>query len=227
MVQRDCLSDQVKRLLLSRILDNTYKAGDRLIELQIAREMDVSQGSVREALRELEALRLVESEPYRGTRVRGVNAQEMREAYQVRAALEDLAARLGAAQFKGNVHRLQTEVNALRSAARTRNSDAYARHNQKFHALIVEAAGNAVLMRVWESLDWETRARINLARTALDLRGPADAHQPIVDALERGDGKLAGKLLREHAESRLDLIHADREAPLEPLPRAQHLTDPR
>lgn len=226
MVQRDCLSDQVKRLLLSRILDNTYKAGDRLIELQIAREMNVSQGSVREALRELEALRLVESEPYRGTRVRGVNEQEMREAYQVRAALEHLAAKLGAPKFKGNTHRLQTEVNALRSAARSRDSDAYARHNQKFHALIVAAAGNAVLLRVWESLDWETRARITLAQTTLDLRGPAESHQPIVDALDRGDGKLAGKLLREHAESRLDLI-PDRDVSLEPVTRTQHLTESR
>ena len=61
------------------MLDGTYKPGDRLLELQIAREFNSSQGPVREALRELEALRLVESQVYRGTRVRGVNAREMRE----------------------------------------------------------------------------------------------------------------------------------------------------
>src|SRR5664279_3052332 len=101
MVHRDSVRDQIKRVLLGRILDGAYKPGDRLLELQIAREFDVSQGPVREALRELEALRLVESQTYRGTRVRGVNAQEMREAYQVRSCLEELAAKLAAPSFKG------------------------------------------------------------------------------------------------------------------------------
>ncbi|MGI8743619.1 MAG: GntR family transcriptional regulator [Bryobacteraceae bacterium] len=206
MIQRDPVREQIKRVLLSRIVDNTYQPGDRLIELQIAREMNASQGSVREALRELETLRLVESKPYRGTRVRGVNAGEMRQAYQVRAVLEDLAARISAPAFKENVRPLQAEVNALRAAAKARDLDAYAFHNLKFHRLIVEASGNAILLRVWESLDFEARARINLARSSVDMRAAAEVHQPIVDALGRGDGKLAGRLLREHAESCQDAV---------------------
>ncbi|MBV8819763.1 MAG: GntR family transcriptional regulator [Acidobacteriaceae bacterium] len=200
IIQRDTVRDQVKRLLLARILDGTYKPGDRLVELQIARELDASQGSVREALRELEALRVVETQTYRGTRVRGVNAAEMREAYQVRSCLEDLAAKLAAPVFKGNVSELQREVNALRSAAKTQDADAYATHNQKLHRQIIEAAGNSILLRVWDSLDMEARSRIALARPNIDLRVAVEAHQAIVDAFEQGDGKLAGKLLREHAE---------------------------
>ena len=60
---------------------------------------------------------------------------------------------------------------------------------------------NEVLLRVWDSLDMESRARIALARPCIDLRQAAESHQAIVDALEQGDGKLAGKLLREHAEA--------------------------
>jgi len=206
MLQRDPVREQIKRVLLSRIVDHTYKPGDRLLELQIAREMNASQGSVREALRELEALRLVESKPYKGTRVRGVNEKEMREAYHVRAALEDLAARTAAPAFKGNVKALQAVVSRLRAAAKARDMDAYARHNLEFHHTIVGASGNAILVRVWESLDFEARARIALAQPSLDIRAAAEAHQPIVDALERGDGKLAGKLLRQHAEACHDVI---------------------
>lgn len=201
MLHRDTLRDQIKRVLLARILDGTYKPGDRLLELQIARELNASQGSVREALRQLEALRLLETKTYRGTRVRGVNAREMREAYQVRAVLEETAAKTAAAKFKNNAAALQTEVNALRAAARARDPDAYACHNLKLHRLIVEASGNGVLLRVWESLDLEVLARITLAKPSIDLRASADSHQAIVDALSRGDGKLAGRLLKDHAGS--------------------------
>lgn len=200
MVQRDSVRDQIKRLLLSRILDGFYKPGDRLIELQIARELSTSQGSVREALRELEALRLVESKGYQGTRVRGVNEREMREAYRVRAVLEDLAAQTAAAKLKGKTAALRVEVSALRAAARSRDLDAYARHNLRLHRMIVEAAGNAVLLRLWESLDFETRARIVLERPPIGMRQAAESHVAIVDALDRGQGKLAGRLLRKHAE---------------------------
>src|SRR4051812_8786515 len=91
-VQRDCMRAQIRRVLLKRIIDGTYQPGDRLKELQIAREFQSSQGPVREALRELEMLRLVESETYRGTRVRAISPEEMREAGEVRGVLEQEAA---------------------------------------------------------------------------------------------------------------------------------------
>ena len=200
LVRRDPIRGQIKRLLLGRILDGTYRPGDRLLELQIARELSTSQGPVREALRELEALRVVECKPYCGTRVRGVNTQEMIEAYQVRGALEELAAPAAARRLKNNVAALQAELDALRAAAKTRDLDAYAAHNLRLHRLIVEAAGNSVALRIWESLDFEARARIALERPIV-LREAAETHQPIIDALKRGDGKLAGRLLRAHAES--------------------------
>jgi DNA-binding GntR family transcriptional regulator len=201
MLRRDTVRDQIKRVLLTRILDGTYRPGDRLLEMQIARELNASQAPVREALRELEALRLVETQPYRGTRVRAVNAQELREAYQVRAVLEEMAARTAAPNFKGNTGALQAEVNALRTAARAHDLDAYAAHNLGLHRMIVQAAGNSILLRVWESLDLEARARIALARVSIDLREAAESHQAIVDAFNRGDGRTAGRLLREHANA--------------------------
>jgi DNA-binding GntR family transcriptional regulator len=74
----------VKRVLLEKILDGTYKPGQRLVELQIARDLDVSQGPVREALRDLEGLGVVESQHYRGTRVRSISEREIKEALQIR-----------------------------------------------------------------------------------------------------------------------------------------------
>lgn len=200
-MQRDTVRDQIKRLLLKRIVDGTYKPGERLVELQIAHELNVSQGPVREAFRELEGLRLVESQAYRGTRVRGVDAREMREAYLVRAVLEEMAALASAATLRGNCGALQAEVDGLRRSAESGDPDSYAVHNLRLHRLVVEASGNEILLRVWESLDLETWSRIALARPSIDLAAAAESHQAIVDALALGDGATAGGLLRGHSES--------------------------
>jgi DNA-binding GntR family transcriptional regulator len=199
-VHRDCMRDQIRRVLVERILDGVYKPGDRLVELQIARELKTSQGPVREALREMEALRLVESETYRGTRVRAFTDREREEAGQVRGMLEQAAAQWAAVVPKRNVAPLRTELEAIRAAAATHDLDGFARHNMAFHRLIVEAAGNAVLLRVWDSLTLEVRTRIGLSQLDIDLGFAAEMHVPIVEALDRGDGETAGRLLREHAE---------------------------
>jgi len=199
-VQRDCMRDQIRRVLVQRILDGYYKPGDRLVELQIARELRTSQGPVREALRELEALRLVESETYRGTRVRAHSEREMEEAGQVRGVIEQAAAQWAAVVLERNVAPLHEELEGLRKAAEMGDLDGYARHNMAFHRLIVEAAGNKVLLRVWDSLMLEVRTKIGLTQLGIDMTIAAETHVPIVEAFDRGDGETAGRLLREHAE---------------------------
>jgi DNA-binding GntR family transcriptional regulator len=194
------MRDQIRRTLVQRILDGYYRPGDRLVELQIARELKTSQGPVREALRELEALRLVESETYRGTRVRALSERECEDAGRVRGVLEQSAAVWAAPALQRNLGPLVAEFEAIRRCAATRDLDGYARHNMGFHRLIVEASGNAVLLRVWDSLTLEVRTRIGLSRLAGSLTSAAETHAPIVDAFERGDGETAGRLLLEHAE---------------------------
>src|SRR6266705_3268452 len=111
-LNRTVLRDQVKEILLKRILDGEYKPGDRLVEMHIAQEFEISQAPVREALRELEALGFVESEPYRGTHVRAVTKSELTEIYPVRAALEEVAARAAALRLE-NVEALEAELRAM------------------------------------------------------------------------------------------------------------------
>src|SRR3954451_12139476 len=113
------LRDQVKDALAERILDGVYGPGDRIVEMRVAEEFGVSQAPVREALRELELLRLVVSEPFRGARVREVSAEELKEIYPVRAALEEVAARGAVAGFGGDVSSLGVELEGMRAAAGT------------------------------------------------------------------------------------------------------------
>jgi len=108
--ERRCMSDHICAELSRRIFDGTLKAGQRLVELDIAREFDTSQTPVREALRELESQRLVESEPYRGTRVRATSRQEMADAYAVRGTLEEMAARLAASTIQRECQEFETSA---------------------------------------------------------------------------------------------------------------------
>ena len=102
-ISRTVLREQVKDVLLQRIVSGELQPGERLVETRIAQELGTSQAPVREALRDLELLRLVESEPFRGARVRSLGDEELVEIYPVRAVLEELAAKLaaGAARRRG------------------------------------------------------------------------------------------------------------------------------
>ncbi len=199
--ERDCMSDRIRRVLAERIIGGELAPGERLVEMRIAEEFKTSQAPVREALRELETLRLVESEPYRGTRVREVGEREMAEAYAVRAVLEQAAAETAAPALKGDLGGLRRCLEALRASALAEDQAGYARHNLEFHRRIVEASGNRILLQTWDALGFETRVRIRLARHEPDLAHLADIHDPIFEAIEAGDGPTAGRLLREHAES--------------------------
>ena len=200
-LERDCMSDRIRRALADRIIGGQLAPGERLVEMRIAEEFRTSQAPVREALRELETLRLVESEPYRGTRVREVSEREMAESYAVRAVLEQAAADSAASNLKGNAEGLRRSLEGIKSAAVAGNYPEYARHNIDFHRQIVEAAGNRILLHTWDSLGFETRIRIRLVRHESDLIRLAATHDPILEALEVGDGPTAGRLLREHSRS--------------------------
>jgi DNA-binding GntR family transcriptional regulator len=200
-VDRLCMSDHIRKELSKRIYDGTLKAGQRLVELEIAREFDTSQTPVREALRELESQRLVESIPYRGTRVRALSNQEMAEAYAVRGVLEEMAAKLAARLLGGNAQHLRRILKELHAAARADDLDAYAKSNYEFHRAVVLASRNSVLLQTWDSLSFETRIRLHIAQSRPNLLERVLEHDPVVAALEAGQGSKAGKLLRMHAES--------------------------
>ena len=86
--QRARRRDLVRDAVIGRILDGTYPPGTRLKELALAAEFGVSQAPVREALREIEISGLAVSEPYRGTRVLGLEAAELRSAGLLKAMIE-------------------------------------------------------------------------------------------------------------------------------------------
>jgi DNA-binding GntR family transcriptional regulator len=196
-IKRTSVSGQIKDLLLERILDGVYQPGHRLVELAIAEEFNTSQAPVREALRYLEAMKVIETQPYKGTYVRSISDRELRESSQVRASLEQLAAELAASHFKGNAKALENEARQFMTAAKNKDFAEYSLHDITFHRLIVEASGNELLLSIWESVVLESRFRKTLSKIGEEqLVDFGQAHLPVLKQLADGDGKSAGKMLK-------------------------------
>jgi DNA-binding GntR family transcriptional regulator len=200
-ISRIVLREQVKDLLLHRIVSGELKPGERLVETRIASELGTSQAPVREALRDLELLRLVESEPFRGARVREFGDDELVEVYPVRAVLEELAARMAATRLAGDVTELEREVEAMRTAARRGDVNSLVQHDISFHRLMVEAAGNVILEQCWKSLGVEGRITISLYGTYVEPEEAAELHVPILEAIRSGPPAAAGRAARKHIEA--------------------------
>jgi DNA-binding GntR family transcriptional regulator len=194
------LRDQIKEVLLARILEGEYAPGQRIVEMQVASEFGTSQAPVREALRELEALRLIVSEPHRGARVRQVTNRELAEVYPVRAALEEEAARAAAARLGGNVAALEAEYAAMRAAADRDDAHGLVTHDVRFHRVIVEASGNQTLLELWTSLRVEARTVISMVKDHSDLHEIAEMHRPLIEAFGSGDRARCGRAVRRHIE---------------------------
>ena len=200
-LERRILRDQIRERVLARILDGTYAPGARVVESQIAHEFGTSQAPVREALRDLEGMRLIETQPHVGARVREVTTEELGQIYPVRAALEEVAGREAAARITGEtLAQLETELNAMRAAAEQHDVHEQLVHDARFHELIVESSGNLVLLEVWRSLRVEARTLISVIKSDADLRMIAEMHRPVLAALRYGDSDLAGKEMRAHIE---------------------------
>jgi len=189
-VKRLCMRDHIRDTLVGRILDGTYPAGTQLKELYLAREFDVSQAPIREALRELEGSGLVSSERFRGTRVRGADYAEMRESYELRIMLEVRAVALAAPYRQELLADLTEFLRAMDVAVKEDDSEGYIDNALRFHRRLVESSGNRTFLGVWDSLLWDIRGRIALRRLAemgKSLRPLVSMHKALLGRLRAQD----------------------------------------
>ncbi len=196
---RSVLADQVKERLLEAILDGSYPPDSRIVETAVAKELGTSQAPVREALRGLEALGIVEITPFRGARVRRLAPEELLEAYVVRSAIEVLGARLAVAQFTdADVAALLAIGDRMQDAARAGDGRAVAVIDASLHEAIMERSGNATLLRVWRSLEPFSRTYITLAGPGSDPQWSADLHDPMLDAVRARDAEALVSAIERH-----------------------------
>ncbi|HEY8869690.1 MAG TPA: GntR family transcriptional regulator [Candidatus Limnocylindrales bacterium] len=199
LVTRSVLADQVRDRLLEGILSGRYPPDSRIVETQVARSLGTSQAPVREALRALEAIGMVEISPFRGARVRRPGRREILEAYAVRSALETLAARLAVPRMSdADLAELVGYGDRMEAAARAGDGHAVAEADSRFHGRIVEIADNRTLLKTWRGLQPFSRTYISLIVPGADPAWSAHLHTPILSALRRRDADAAARAIDGH-----------------------------
>ena len=198
-ISRSVLADQVKDRLLQDILSGRYPPDSRIVETRVARDLGTSQAPVREALRGLEALGVVEILPFRGARVRRPSREELLEAYAVRYELEALGARLGVPRMTDeDLRELEELGDEMQRSAADGDRHAVAVADASFHARMLQVSGNATLERVWRSLEPFSRTYITLVVPGADPHWSADLHVPILAALRERDAEAVVVALARH-----------------------------
>ena len=204
--------EQLKRV----IIGGELRPGDRVLETDLAEQLGVSRGPVREAFRQLEQEGLLVSYPHRGTFVASVPEDEIEEVYALRAQIEVYAARRVVARQPAEAARaLQAIVDAMEEAARAGDLPDLADRDLQFHDTLLALSGYQGLHRIWRSMDGLVRARTYARLAAMDdpefVARTANIHQPIVDAIRAGDADAAEAAVAGHIKTVPNVLKAGSE----------------
>lgn len=167
-----------------------------------------SQAPVREALRELDNYGLVEVRPRRGTFVGSFLQRTLGESYVVRASLEETATRLVLLHDSVPIQLLADDIEGMTQAAKRGEVETVVTTAFSFHRHIVEASGNELLRRSWESLHVIGRTNGFITTSSSRLGEVTNQHVAILDGLKSGDVDAACREAREHQLQFIALTNA-------------------
>jgi DNA-binding GntR family transcriptional regulator len=197
------LRKQVIDLLRGAITSFEYRPGQRLVERDLCERFDVSRTVVREALRHLEAEGLIELVANRGPVVSSTSPEDARALYEVREALESLAAQLCAERATPVQKRaLARALNRVKTAYRKADLSEQLYAKDEFYKALTDGAQNAVIASMLRTI----QARVQMLRgLSLQVEGRLRESQTelqeVVDAIERGDPEAAGTLAANHVRN--------------------------
>lgn len=209
MTKRHLYSDDITEIIKKAISQNKLRPGDRIVETRLAKELGISQAPVREAIRELIALGLVESRPYQGAFVKIIDRQEIFESYDVRIALETQAMQNIANHIsEDQIIELQKRIDAMHSAGAKNNFEEFIECDRLFHYKILQFNGNKLLIKLWEQCKIMQNSKIISITARTDLKNLADRHNLLLSALRGKDKTTIENEMSCHFQSLLDDLNS-------------------
>lgn len=196
------VQQQAVEKLRQAIITGVFKPGDRLVEADLCDLLGVSRPSVREALRSLEAERLVALIPNKGPHIPILTWEQATEIYQVRALLEGEAASLAAQNITdAAIEKMRLALKVFEKAGQDDDAAAQVSSTADFYAEILGACNNSIITEVLSGL----LARINLLRArSMSMPGRATVSlkemNAILDAIQSRDGEAARRAAVDHVE---------------------------
>lgn len=209
------LVEELATLLRERIYSQRYAPGSWLRQEHLSAELGVSRTPLRESFRLLEQEGLVRVIPRKGAQVVSGESETLLAAYQLRAVVDGLAARLTAEQIDSTAARhLRRAIADQQSALAPWHARAYTDANVDFHEQIIRFSRNGFVVGQLPILRMTAQV---FAPTAMIQREAAaraiGEHEAIVDAIEAGDGVGAETLARQHIQATIDQLKAGERAP--------------
>jgi DNA-binding GntR family transcriptional regulator len=190
------LTELTYRSIKQSLLDGTFTESSRLTEESLATQLGISKSPVREALNRLEAEGLIYIEARRGAHVRQFSPKEIRDLYDLRAALEGHA--IDAATITPKFLRdLAASINRTKKLLEAGDKVGHIEEDMRFHAMITAAAGNDELSRVLENVQQKSLLCRSKSYELSSTTAPV-AHKRIYMALKDGDKQEAQVAMREH-----------------------------
>lgn len=197
------LREIVFETLREAIINAVLKPGERLMEIQLAEEMGVSRTPVREAIRKLELEGFVVMVPRKGAYVAGISMKDIADVFEIRAAMEGLAAGLAAERItEEELEQLERILVKIGECVQNKDLEKLIEVDTEFHDTLYQACRNERLVQIVSNL----REQIQRARTAsLSTPGRSkyalEEHKKIVEAVSERNVELAQMLARDHIEN--------------------------
>lgn len=194
MLQHSTLTDNVVDVIRKMIINGTFQPGERINQVALAQELNISRGPLREALRMLQKEGLVKHETNRGTFVSTLSHTDAWEIYTLRALLESEAAQLAVASMSESEllvleQRLEQLLADFESAYRANDFEALAKCDTHFHQVIVDASKHSRLKMMHQQLDTQVGAMLVTMATKVPIRiqKVVEIHRVLLDALRSRD----------------------------------------
>lgn len=198
--------EYVRRTLRAAVMDGSLPGGTRLVQADLAHQLDVSTTPVREALRDLATEGLVVLDPHRGALVRSLDIDEVRELYDLRMTLEPKMVRRVISTITAD--RLTHAADLQRRMEEPRQASAWAELNREFHAVLSEPDESTRLARILAGLRDSAAPYVALSLVSRPEQVPEanDEHAELLSLYRSGDVDGAVELTLTHLRSTLRAI---------------------
>jgi DNA-binding GntR family transcriptional regulator len=206
--KRPTLMSQALNEIREAIRKGKLKPGDRLIEAQLAEEMQISRFPIREALRYLEKEGLVQTKPFKGTYVAQLTERDMEEMYSLRSAIEQLAVQILIENIDLKlISKLESIVKSMEQASKDEDLDKLISEDLRFHQTICELSGHRKLLEVWLMLENQLMIFLTIEKDLFENSYQfVMTHKPILAAIKGRKIRPAQKAIRDHLELAMQVI---------------------
>ncbi len=207
------LVDHAVEAIVARAARGLILPGDRIVEAEIARGLGISRVPVREALRLLESQGLVVNEAYKGIRLMPFTQSRLKQALEVRVALETTAARAlvgGGGRRIALPAKLVGHVDAMEVTAARRDAYGCGSADTAFHRELCRLSGNEVLSAMWEQLARQITIVVGLSTLGKSMRELVAEHRALLSALASGDMQRIERELKVHILAQNEAVDFER-----------------